>query len=426
MLNDRKASGTESNGKTSPHAAASSPLRVCILGHGLTSGGGRTVGKNLIPALGRMAPQHEYLITLPAGLGFEQVCRNIPHRQTCIYERRGLFRRWFDETFVLPKAVRAFRPDVILALADRGLTDPPCPQAILVHRAQLFYPPKHYAADTWKNRTLFHYHARHLRKALRRTDLLLCQTPVGERRLRQTYGYAGRTAVVPSPVSRFAIEGDVHLEMPPVLRPYADCFRLFCPSFYYGHKNLEAAVELFRRFRDELRDVVVVMTVAPEQHRHAPRFLRAIRRFGLQDHVLNVGPLPQEHLAAYYRNVHALFMPTLLESFGLPYLEAMHFGVPILTSDLDFAREVCGDAAIYFDPWNPASVKDAVLRLKQNPALAEQLAAKGRARLKTMFKSWDEVARQVADLLAELVRTRKDQGAACAATSSHAGDAATP
>lgn len=183
-------------------------LRIAVLGHGLSGTGAVSVGKNLIAALGRVAPQHTYLVTIPAGGGFEEVCAGLPHVHTEVLKRPGLVRRWFYETFRLPKIIAGLRPDVLLALADRGLANPPCPQAILVHRPHLFYPPKHYANDTLKNKMLHWYHGRHLAKSLRQTALLVCQTPVAERRLRAQYGYAGRTAVVPNAVSRFTIDGE--------------------------------------------------------------------------------------------------------------------------------------------------------------------------------------------------------------------------
>lgn len=361
-----------------------------------------SVGKNLIAALGRVAPQHTYLVTIPAGGGFEEVCAGLPHVHTEVLKRPGLVRRWFYETFRLPRIIAGMKPRVLLALADRGLARPPCPQAILVHRPHLFYPPKHYGVETLRNRLLHWYHSRHLAKSLRRTALLVCQTPVAERRLRARYGFSGRTAVVPNAVSGFTLDGEARQAMPAALAPYADRMRLFCLTTYYAHKNLEVLVDLFRRFGEDLRDVVVFLTIAPEQGRKAARLLGRIERYGLGDHVVNLGPVPQADLAAYYKNCHALLLPTLLESFTATYLEAMHFGVPILTSDLDFAHVVCEDAALYFDPWDAGSIKSAILKLKGNAALAADVVRRGGARLGEMFRPWDDVARQVAGLLAEI------------------------
>ena len=65
-------------------------------------------------------------------------------------------------------------------------------------------------------------------------------------------------------------------------------------------------------------------------------------------------------------------------------------------------RGKCGDAAIYFDPWDVQSMKDAVLKLKNDLNLAESLAARGRLRLQTMFKSWDEIAADMMSLVVQL------------------------
>ena len=342
-----------------------------------------SVGKNLLAALGRVAPQHTYLVTVPQGGGFEEVCEGLARCETVVWERPGLVRRWLNETFRLPKVIAGLKPDVILALADRGLVNPPCPQAILVHRPHLFYPPKHYGNETLRNRLLHWYHGRHLAKSLRRRTVLLCQTPVAERRLRETYGFTGRTVLVPNAVSAFTMDGASDQAMPEPLARYKDRMRLLCLTSYYAHKNLEVIVETFRRFPDELREVIVVTTVEARQHPKCPAFLRSIDRAGLMDRIVNVGPLPQTQLAAYYKNCHGMFLPTLLESFSGTYLEAMYFGVPILTSDLDFAHAVCSDAAIYFDPWDPGSIKDAILRLRNDPQSAQDMVARGRERLVT-------------------------------------------
>ncbi len=82
-------------------------------------------------------------------------------------------------------------------------------------------------------------------------------------------------------------------------------------------------------------------------------------------------------MAEYYLACNALLLPTLLESFSGTYLEAMHFGRPILTSNLDFARDVCDDAALYFDPWDPVAIKDAILKLKDDASLQTELVCRG-------------------------------------------------
>ena len=97
-------------------------------------------------------------------------------------------------------------------------------------------------------------------------------------------------------------------------------------------------------------------------------------------------------------------MPSRMESFSGTYLESMHFGLPILTSDLDFAREICGGAADIFDPWDALSIKDAILRVKGDPNLREDLVAKGRKRLSESFKrTWEDIAADIKYHLESLI-----------------------
>jgi glycosyltransferase involved in cell wall biosynthesis len=375
------------------------------LAHALRAAGGLSVGRNMLVALARVAPQHQYQITIPGEtdceeVGYEDICDSFPDCQKVVYAHTSPWRRLWYEAREVRRLVMAFRPDVLLGLGNRGIICPPCPQAVMLQDAHYFYPFKHYGKITLYWRLKYHYDFMHLRRVIRQTQLVLCQTPVAQRRIRDFYGYDGRMLIVPNTISQFlGRQEDPSLPVP--LRPYAQKMRLFCLSNFYGHKNLEMLPGLFRRYARELRDVVVVLTL-PEQNKDARHFLRAIRQRDVAEHFVNVGPLPQMELAGYYRHCQALFLPTLMESFSGTYVEAMHFGVPVLTSDLDFARAVCGEAALYFDPWRPETIKDAIVRLRKTPGLAEELVAKGKAHLSGASRSWDEIASEVMASLLEI------------------------
>jgi glycosyltransferase involved in cell wall biosynthesis len=127
----------------------------------------------------------------------------------------------------------------------------------------------------------------------------------------------------------------------------------------------------------------------------------------LRGRIINVGPLKQQELAGYYHHSTALILPTLLESFTATYLEAMKFECPVLTSNLDFAREVCGEAAIYFDPWDVDEMCEAVVRLRDEPAIQHQMRSQGKERLAQMFHSWKEITAEALRNLTALVQDNK-------------------
>lgn len=381
-------------------------MRIAILSHGLRGGGGISVGHNIISSLGRIAPENHYLITVPSGLGYEKIASKAPHCEVITFPlcRGYYFRRGLFERFTLPKIVRKWNADAILGLGNAGLAgNTATPQAILCHNPHLLYSRRHsgqtgliYRAKTWLRKHFF-------ATDLRQTQLLFCQTEVAAKRLREVYGYEGKTALCPNAVSCFTLKERQVPEVDQFVRPYQKKYKLFYLTKYYPHKNIEILIDLFDRYRDELSTVVLFLTIAADHHPGAARLLRAIERKGLQDRIINIGPIPQESLGAYFRNMDALIMPTLLESFSGSYLEAMHFGLPILTSDLDFAHEVCGHAAVYFDPWDSQSVKEAILKIANNPELAKELITIGKKQLQSKFRSWDDITKYLLNNLEELV-----------------------
>lgn len=380
---------------TDSSEGARSPLRIAVIAHALRAAGGRSVGLNLLGALARVAPQHSYLLTTPADAEYDEVCRRFSRASQITYAHGGRLHRWRFDTVELPSKLREFRPDRILALGNRGFLRPIAPQAVLIHDPHLVYPTHHFGREPLALRLLVAYQTWHLARTLRSTSLVLCQTASMEQRIRRRFAFRGPISRCPNAVSERVHEASAagsELAVPPALARVDARFRLFCLTRYYGHKNLEILLELFRQERHALDNVAIIVTVAADQHPYAGRFLDAVAREHLEDRIVNVGPLRQDELAAYYLHTDALFIPTLLESFSGTYLEAIRYRRPVLTSDLDFAHEVCGDAALYFDPWNPASIARQIATLRDDAMLRQRLIASGASRGPSMVQTWEQIA----------------------------------
>lgn len=379
-------------------------MRVFLTAHSSRSGGGISVAQNLLAALARTAPEHEYFITIPPGIGYETVCEAFPRATLLSYATTGSLARWRWETTELPRLVESYAPDVLFNIANRGIAGAPYPQVTLIQDPHLFYPESHFGPISFLERARFRYHRAHLRKSLKSTQLLFCQTPVARQRLAQTFGDQVAIKLLPNRVSIFTEQNDTHPERPPALSSVKDRFSLFALTAYYTHKNLEIISELLSSHPYLLEDVAIVLTISPDGHPRATKLLKHIRRKGLESSIVNVGPLPQEALPGYYMHTDALFLPTLLESFSGTYLEAMHFARPILTSDLDFARHVCGDAAMYFDPWNVDSIAATIVRLKDSKEEYDKLIEAGQKTRRDHGSSWDDLATNVVNELDQLIQ----------------------
>ncbi len=155
---------------------------------------------------------------------------------------------------------------------------------------------------------------------------------------------------------------------------------------------------MYRRHAERLSGTAAVFTLDPEDER-VIRFMQGVSDAGLEDSVVNIGPVTQGQLRELYERVDATLLPTMLESFSGTYAESMAFGVPIITSDRDFARAVCGDAARYVDPHDPEAIADAVLELANDAELRSRLISAGETRLIEISREWDESARGLVALL---------------------------
>ena len=117
---------------------------------------------------------------------------------------------------------------------------------------------------------------------------------------------------------------------------------------------------------------------------------------------MNLGTVKLTELPALYESCDAVVMPSLLECYSISYLEGMHFGLPIIASDRDFARASCGDGALYFDPLDARDLAAKIAMLRHHPSLSAGLVARGRSRLESMEFSWEEAARRYVAVLKEI------------------------
>lgn len=108
--------------------------------------------------------------------------------------------------------------------------------------------------------------------------------------------------------------------------------------------------------------------------------------------VHNFGPRHPADAPTVYAQCDIVFSPTKLETFSAVYLEAMAMQRPLVASDLSFARAVCGDAAHYFDAWNPADAARAICDVMDRPDLRRTLVERGRRRLKEFPTAADRAA----------------------------------
>jgi glycosyltransferase involved in cell wall biosynthesis len=160
-------------------------------------------------------------------------------------------------------------------------------------------------------------------------------------------------------------------------------------------KNLGRLLAACAYLARECQDVHLV--IAGKKGWLQESLLAQVRELGLQEHVHLTGYVPQRDLPALISGASVFVLPSLYEGFGLPVVEAMACGTPVICSRVSSLPEVVGDAALLIDPHDTADIARSIQRVLRDDRLQQDLTRKGLERA-SLF-SWDRAAQQVLDIL---------------------------
>ena len=157
------------------------------------------------------------------------------------------------------------------------------------------------------------------------------------------------------------------------------------------HKNLEGLLAAFARVARAGLPHRLVLAGGASERRGARA--AAAGAAGISDRLVDLGFLPDSDVVPLLAGASALAMPSFLEGFGLPVLEAQAVGTPVVCSDRGGLPEVAGDAALLASPDDPDALADALVRLLTDANLATRLSSRGRERARAF--TWEAAYEQV-------------------------------
>lgn len=169
-------------------------------------------------------------------------------------------------------------------------------------------------------------------------------------------------------------------------------------------KNLTRLLTAYSQLPIHLKDKMMLV-IAGGEGWGGVNIDETVAALGLTNHVCTLGYVDEQTLSRLYKNAHFLVMPSLYEGFGLPMLEAMAHGVPVLTADNSSMPEVAGDAGLLVDAYDVDSIINALNILITNQELRDKLAAK--AKINAAKFNWDESAHKLFTVFEKAVSTRK-------------------
>lgn len=161
-------------------------------------------------------------------------------------------------------------------------------------------------------------------------------------------------------------------------------------------KNIARLIEAFSKLKSDIGLIIV-----GKKGWLYEQILEAPKKFNVQNKVRFLDSVPDEDLPAFYKNAVCFVLPSLYEGFGLPVLEAMKYGCPVIASNVSSLPEAGGEAALYVDPLDTEDIKKKLELMINSEELREKLIKKGYEQIKKF--SWEKTAKETLKVLEGLV-----------------------
>jgi glycosyltransferase involved in cell wall biosynthesis len=268
---------------------------------------------------------------------------------------------------VLPAALRRENAAVFYSTIPDGMFAPRCPQVITIHDLI----PLRFPASSPRQK---HYFRFVVPKLIEASAAVVTMSEATRQDLQRFYGVEGdRVHVVHQGYRDEVFRSSAGEEDARVRARHGLGSYLLSVGESRPYKNVPRLLEAFARLRAPGLQLALAGRVNPRE----VDLPALAARLGIGDRVAFLGFVPDEELAALYRGAEAFVFPSLYEGFGIPPLEAMACGCPVVASDVAAIPEVCGDAAVYVDGREVDSIVDGMERVLADSALRATLRQQG-------------------------------------------------
>ena len=358
-------------------------MKILINCSNLVSGGGLTVGLGIVNSLLKLNFDHQFVVVIPSNQDFYPS----DNQEHITFIHLSFSDEHFFGKLLLEKKIAKIakneRCEAILSLSNYAIPSS-LPQILMLHWPYAVYPE----TEIWSKMSVINFVKRKIRlfkfkSLLPFAERMIVQTEVMKKRALKHLKYQKNIDVIPSSVGFLG-----EIDNPVILHKIKDLkssgYKVFlCINEYYEHKNLEILIPLAQKVLDLNLKIRFLITLNPNQFTHKLQ--------GLEQVIVNLGRISRHETYSVFKHCDALFFPSLIESFGIPLVEAKKTGLPVYASDRDFAKAVCGKEAVYF---NPNDLDDILNKIQLDPIKS----------INQNVMDWDEITKKMITKLNELER----------------------
>ena len=389
-------------------------MRLFLNGLAASAGAGLTYLRNVIPEISRR-PGFHTTIALDSALqrefdGFANISFvNLP-------SPRGAIQRFWREQTDLYGIIEDNSADVLISAGNFALRNSPVPQILLSGNS--LYTSNDFIADLRSRRDYrlladTYFKGVFAKRSLAWADCTVAPTEAFAEELSAWTGT--RVSAIHHGFDHerfFKDPGPLPTRIQAKLDASGQPIRLLFVSHYNYYRNFETLLRALPIIQKKLgsRQVKLFLTCKLISRENpgayqAEAAASLVRKLNIADSVVELGAVPYELLHHVYSWCHIYVTAAYAESFAHPLVEAMSSGLPVVASDLRVHREVCGDAALYFDRFSAEELAAQVQRVASSRELASGLAARGRTR--SQHFSWSAHVEQMLALARSLLDSSK-------------------
>lgn len=367
-------------------------MNILINASEIKQGGGIQVTDSICRSLNRYV-NHKFYVVLNSS--FKTNCNYYQGNNVTVYnydlQKQNLKLLLTGRDGFLDNIISANSIDIVLCVFGPSLWKPRCLTITGFARAHLVLPesPYYKTFSMWHlfkerlyNRILFYYFNRS-------TDVFFTENPMITNRVERLF--KKKTITISNYYNQVFDNSDLWVKHQ---LPTYKGITLLTISSYYPHKNLSIAFDILNYLEsiDCNQAIRFVYTVSKEEFPRIPEKYK--------NNFVLLGKVNIQECPSLYEQCDIVFQPTLLECFTATYPEAMRMKKPIVTSDLEFARGICGNAAAYYKPADGKSAAEVILKVAMNKELSKELVNSGLKRL-TEFDNYNQRIDKIIKLLEE-------------------------
>ena len=314
-------------------------------------------------------------------------CYATPNNQSSEQGLKGHLNRLIWTQFQLPKIYKQLKSNLLFSPITEAPLYSQCRSVVMVHDFIPLRFPKRLSPLT-------PYHKYYVPEVLNQSEHIICNSQSTARDILQFCNISANK------ITPIALAYDSNHFRPEIKDDSVYRIPNYSPYFLYigrhdPYKNISRLISAFANLSSNHE--YQLWLAGPSDKRYTPALKKQVQELDIADRVKFLDYVPYDDLPKIISRAIALVFPSLWEGFGLPVLEAMACGTPVITSNLSSLPEVAGDAAILIDPYRVEEITDAMQAIANDVGLRSHLSQLGLERA-TQF-SWEKTGQATAEVL---------------------------